>query len=108
MSETFNYQYSASQNKEVEIIRKRYLPKEETKLDRLHGLDKKVRGAGVIPSLCVGIVGALLFGVGMCFGLGALSGAAFLKSAQHCCAGRSFRQWQKCNCPSASGTLRQL
>lgn len=75
----FNYQYSASQNKEVEIIRKRYLPKEETKLDRLQSLDKKVRGAGIIPSLCVGIVGALLFGVGLCFGLGALSGADFLK-----------------------------
>ncbi|MBQ7356786.1 MAG: hypothetical protein IJW66_05215 [Clostridia bacterium] len=78
-SNSFNYQYSAKTNKEVENIRKRYLPAEETKLERLQRLDRKVREAGVIPSLCVGIVGALLFGVGMCFGLGALTGPAFLK-----------------------------
>lgn len=76
---SFNYQYSAKVNKEVDDIRKRYLPAEETKLERLQRLDRKVRMAGVIPSLCVGIVGALLFGVGMCFGLGALTGPAFLK-----------------------------
>lgn len=76
---SFNYQYSAKVNKEVDDIRKRYLPAEETKLERLQRLDRKVRMAGVIPSLSVGIVGALLFGVGMCFGLGALTDPAFLK-----------------------------
>lgn len=78
-SNSFNYQYSAKTKKEVENIRKRYLPAEETKLERLQRLDRKVREAGVIPSLSVGIFGALLFGVGMCFGLGALTGPAFLK-----------------------------
>ena len=78
-TEKFDYNYSAKRNREVEEIRKRYLPPEETKLERLERLDRKVREAGIIPSLCVGIVGALLFGVGMCFGLGALTGPAFLK-----------------------------
>lgn len=77
-NKTFRYSYSATQNKEVESIRNRYLPKEENKLEILKKLDSKVQSAGMIESLCLGIVGALVFGVGMCFGLDALKGADFL------------------------------
>lgn len=74
----FNYNYSATVNKEVETIRKKYLPKKENKLETLKRLDRKVQNAGVVESLCFGIVGALLFGVGMCFGLDALAGSDWL------------------------------
>lgn len=67
---TFTYQYSATRNSEIERIRKRYLPKEENKLERLKSLDRKVQNAGMIESLCFGIIGVLVFGVAMCFGLG--------------------------------------
>ena len=75
---TFSYNYSAVRNKEVESIRRKYMPHEESKLERLKKLDSKVQSAGMIESLCLGIVGALVFGVGMCFGLDALKGADFL------------------------------
>lgn len=76
---TFTYQYSAKQSREVEAIRKKYLPQEESKLDRLKKLDSKVQSAGMIPSLCIGVIGMLLFGIGMCFGLGVFGGAVFFK-----------------------------
>ena len=73
--QNFNYSYSAKRNKEVETIRNKYIMKEETKLERLQRLDRKVGEAGVIQSLAVGIIGSLIFGTGMCFGLDALAGA---------------------------------
>ncbi|MBR2353670.1 MAG: hypothetical protein IKA76_04115 [Clostridia bacterium] len=75
---TFTYQYSAERNKEVEFIRKKYLPQEESKLDRLKKLDQKVQSAGVIEALCLGIIGALVFGVGLCFGLDVFGGFRWL------------------------------
>jgi len=76
---TFSYSYSAARNREVENIRKKYIPTEENKLDRLKKLDRRVQNAGMIEGLSLGIVGALVFGVGLCFGLGALRGADWLK-----------------------------
>lgn len=66
---TFSYRYSAAENNEVKEIRKKYLPREENKLDELKRLDHIVQMAGQLPSLCVGIIGCLLFGVGLCFAL---------------------------------------
>lgn len=66
---TFSYRYSAAENSEVKEIRKKYLPPEENKLDALKRLDHIVQTAGHLPSLCVGIIGCLLFGVGLCFAL---------------------------------------
>ena len=74
----FTYQYSAKQNREVENIRSKYLPKEENKLERLRRLDTKVQMAGTIPSLCIGVIGCLIFGIGMCFGLDVFAGADWL------------------------------
>ena len=77
---TFHYTYSAVKNKEVEAIRRRYIPREESKLERLKKLDSRVRGAGMIESLSVGIIGALVFGIGTCFFLDVFAGAAWLSA----------------------------
>ena len=75
---TFSYNYSAARNKEVEKIRRKYMPKKESKLERLKKLDLRVQMAGTIESLCLGIVGVLVFGLGMCFFLDVFAGAAWL------------------------------
>ena len=75
---TFKYTYSAERNKEVEHIRKKYIPEEESKFEKLKKLDRRVQMAGTIESLCLGIVGALLFGIGMCFFLEIFAGATWL------------------------------
>ena len=63
--EEFSFTYSAQQQKEVEEIRKKYLPKEEDKMEqlrRLHAIPtQKVQAA----SLAVGVIGALILGTGM-------------------------------------------
>ena len=75
---TFSYNYSAARNKEVESIRRKYMPREENKLERLKKLDMRVQMAGTIESLCFGIMGVLVFGLGMCFFLNVFAGAAWL------------------------------
>ena len=75
---TFRYNYSAARNKEVESIRNKYIPREESKLERLKKLDLRVQMAGTIESLCFGVVGALIFGLGMCFFLNVFAGATWL------------------------------
>ncbi len=77
----FNYSYSAPRNKEVERIRNKYITKEETKIEKLRRLDRQASTAGQIESLTVGIIGSLIFGTGMCFGLDALAGADWLTLA---------------------------
>ena len=75
---TFTYSYSAKLNKEAQDIRKKYLPKEERGIDKLKKLDALVQMAGVIEGLTIGIIGCLVFGIGMCFGLDVFSGADWL------------------------------
>ena len=77
---TFSYNYSAERSREVESIRRKYMPKEESKLEKLKRLDLCVQTAGTIESLCFGIVGALVFGLGMCFFLDVFEGAAWLSA----------------------------
>ena len=77
-NKTFCYNYSAVRNKEVESIRRKYMPQEESKLERLKKLDRRVQMAGKIESLCFGIVGALVFGIGICFLLDVFAGATWL------------------------------
>ena len=76
----FSYNYSAARNKEVESIRRKYMPREESKLERLKKLDLRVQMAGTIESLCFGIVGALVFGVGLCFFLNVFEGGTWLSA----------------------------
>ena len=66
---TFSYKYSATENKEIQEIRNRYLPKSESKLDELKRLDAQVQNSGMVESLCTGIIGSLVFGLGMCLAM---------------------------------------
>ena len=66
---TFIYRYSAKENPEVQEIRKKYLPREESKFEELKRLDYTVQTAGTLESLCAGIGGALVFGLGMCLAM---------------------------------------
>jgi len=77
---TFSYSYSAARNREVERIRRKYMPREENKLEQLKRLDLRVQTAGTLESLCLGIVGILVFGIGMCFFLNVFAGAAWLSA----------------------------
>ena len=65
-NEYFEYTYSAKQQKEVEEIRKKYLPKEEDKMETLRKMDKEAEKPGIVASLALGIIGSLLLGIGMC------------------------------------------
>ena len=65
----FSYTYSATCNQEVLNIRNKYLPREETKLEELKRLDHLVQNSGVTQSLCAGIVGCLIFGLGLCLAM---------------------------------------
>ena len=65
----FSYTYSATCNQEVLNIRKKYLPQEETKLEELKRLDHLVQNSGVMESLCAGIGGCLIFGLGLCLAM---------------------------------------
>lgn len=63
--ETFEYTYSAKQQAEIAQIRKKYLPKEEDKMELLRKLDRDATKPGTICSIAVGVVGCLVFGFGM-------------------------------------------
>lgn len=66
---TFSYTYSAQENREVLRIREKYLPREENKLEELKRLDRSVRQSGVAEGLLAGIMGCLVFGLGMCLAM---------------------------------------
>jgi hypothetical protein len=63
---TFRYTYSAKEQEEIEKIRQKYIPKEENKMEQLRKLDESSTKPGTIAALALGIVSALLLGVGMC------------------------------------------
>ena len=75
---TFCYTYSAPEHTEVLNIRKKYLPQAETKMEELVRLDHEVQSAGTMEALCVGIGGALVFGLGMCLAMEVLGNAVWL------------------------------
>ncbi len=75
---TFSYKYSAKENQEVQEIRKKYLPQSESKLDELKRLDEYVQNSGVLESLCVGIGGLLVFGLGMCLTMQVIGNGALM------------------------------
>ena len=65
-NEPFEYTYSAKQQEEIDKIRKKYLSKEEDKMELLRKLDRDVTKPGTVWALVFGITGCLLFGLGMC------------------------------------------
>lgn len=68
MSEIFEYSYSAEAQSEIDAIRKKNLPQneQEDKLVQLRKLDASVGTRALIASMALGILSALVFGVGMC------------------------------------------
>lgn len=72
--EKFNYMYSApseTERKEIERIRNSYLTEsgKNEKLERIKKLDDKVRRTPMIIAVTLGIIGAILFGLGMAMSL---------------------------------------
>ena len=62
----FVYKYSAENNKEIERIHNKYLPKEERKVEKLIRMDQQTEKKGQAVSSALGVIGSLLLGVGMC------------------------------------------
>ncbi len=75
---TFIYRYSAKENKEIQEIRQKYLPHEESKFEELKRLDYMVQNSGMMESLCFGIGGALVFGLGLCLAMQVIGNGIFL------------------------------
>ena len=66
-NEGFNYTYSAKEQEEIKAIRKKYAASEdaEDKMTQLRRLDASVYSKASTAALAVGIVGALIMGIGM-------------------------------------------
>lgn len=77
-SNSFSYTYSAPENQEVLNIRKKYLPREESKLEELKRLDNLVQNSGVMESLILGVGGCLVFGLGLCLAMKVIGNAMWL------------------------------
>ena len=72
----FEYTYSAERQQEIEAIRKKYLPKEEDKMEKLRHLHSIPTKKAQAASIAVGVIGALVLGTGMSLCMTEL-GAAF-------------------------------
>lgn len=64
--DAFSYSYSAKQQEEVNAIRLKYAPAEESKMDRLRKLDQSATRNATAASIALGVVSSLVLGVGMC------------------------------------------
>ena len=62
---TFQYTYSAKEQAEIKRIRSKYVPKEENKLEQLQRLDASATQKATMYAIGVGVVGALILGLGM-------------------------------------------
>lgn len=70
MENQFNFKYTApteEERREIDNIRRQYISKEktETKIERLRRLDALVKKTAVIWSLVLGVLGCLIFGLGL-------------------------------------------
>lgn len=80
-NETFKMTYSAQQQEEIQAIRKKYAPREESKMEQLRALDAQVNRRASMRAIVLGTVGAIVMGCGMSLVMsdfGALLGAAAL------------------------------
>lgn len=66
-NQSFEYTYSAEQQQEIEAIRKKYLPKEEDKMEQLRRLHAIPTQKAQSASIAIGVLGALILGTGMSF-----------------------------------------
>lgn len=75
--EEFSFTYSAAQQQEIENIRKKYIPKEENKMEQLRKLHNSASQKAQAWAIAIGVIGALVMGTGMSLAmteLGALIG----------------------------------
>ena len=65
--ESFEFTYSAKEQEEIKNIRKKYASsvEEEDKMAQLRRLDKSVYSKASTAALVIGIIGALVMGLGM-------------------------------------------
>ena len=64
-NQSFEYTYSPAQQQEIQAIRKKYLPKEEDKMEKLRHLHSIPTRKAQAASIAVGVIGALVLGTGM-------------------------------------------
>lgn len=79
--ETFKMTYSADSREEIENIRSKYLPRRESRIERLRAIEAAVNKKATVASITIGIIGTLIMGMGMSLvmsDLGALFGALSL------------------------------
>lgn len=65
--EGFNYTYSAKEQEEIKKIRRKYTApdKQEDKMAQLRRLDASVYSKATVAAMVVGVIGALVMGLGM-------------------------------------------
>ena len=64
-NQSFEYTYSSERQQEIEAIRRKYLPKEEDKMEQLRKLHYSATQKAQAASIAIGVVGALVLGTGM-------------------------------------------
>lgn len=64
-NDSFKMTYSARQQEEIQSIRQKYAPQEESKMDRLRALDARVTKKATMVSIIAGVIGAMILGCGM-------------------------------------------
>ena len=64
-NQSFEYTYSAQQQQEIEAIRRKYLPREEDKMEQLRRLHYSATQKAQASSIAIGVLGALILGTGM-------------------------------------------
>ena len=62
---SFEYTYSAERQQEIKANRKKYLPKEEDKMEQLRRLHSIPTKKAQAASIAIGVVGTLILGTGM-------------------------------------------
>ncbi|SCY16533.1 dihydropteridine reductase [Butyrivibrio sp. INlla14] len=63
----------------AESVAKDYMPKETNKVRQLKKLDERAKLPAFVIAMTLGIIGTLIFGTGMCFGLSVFgTGAIFI------------------------------
>lgn len=72
-NESFHFTYSAAQQQEIENIRKKYLPREEDKMEQLRRLHYSASGKAQAWAIAIGVIGALILGTGMSLAMSELS-----------------------------------
>lgn len=67
--DTYQFTYSASEKKEIEKIRNKYVPEEESKMDQLKRLNASATKKGTKIAIIIGCIGCAFLGIGMYWSL---------------------------------------